>query len=120
MLVEVRASPDETVLAGYAYLAWSRPPAVVTGPTPLELKRVYIDTPWHGRGLAQTLMADVLRRATEYGAKTMWLSVWEHNFRAQAFYKKYGFSRVGEHVFPVGTDPQVDWLLEKPMISVSG
>jgi ribosomal protein S18 acetylase RimI-like enzyme len=60
-------------------------------------------------------MTEVLRHATIQGAHTLWLGVWEHNARAIAFYRKYGFQRIGEHVFPVGSDPQIDWLFARPL-----
>ena len=42
--------------AGYAQLARSEPPAPVTRPAPVEIVRFYVDRPWHGQGVAQTLM----------------------------------------------------------------
>ena len=41
----------------------------------------------------------------------MWLGVWERNVRAQAFYRKHGFDRVGSKVFVVGSDPQTDLVM---------
>jgi diamine N-acetyltransferase len=38
--------------------------------------------------------------------------VWEHNPRAQAFYKKSGFVAVGSQTFFVGTDEQTDRVME--------
>ena len=37
----------------------------------------------------------------------------EKNINAQHFYKRHGFKRVGQHVFQVGDDLQIDWLLLK-------
>jgi ribosomal protein S18 acetylase RimI-like enzyme len=48
------------------------------------------------------------------GADVAWLGVWEHNPRAIAFYRKWGFVEVGEHTFPVGDDPQRDLVLCRP------
>ena len=115
LVVEATVLEGDHTLIGYASLYHSPAPAVVAGPAPLELKRFYIDSPWHGQNVAQALMAEVLRAATSCGAQTLWLGVWEYNTRAQAFYRKYGFQRVGEHVFPVGSDPQVDWLLARSL-----
>jgi diamine N-acetyltransferase len=39
--------------------------------------------------------------------------VWEFNERAIRFYEKHGFEKFGEHVFMLGNDPQIDWLLKK-------
>lgn len=52
-----------------------------------------------------------LQIAQEEGFQTVWLGVWERNFRAQAFYKKYGFATVGQHVSRLGTDGQVDLVM---------
>jgi ribosomal protein S18 acetylase RimI-like enzyme len=77
----------------------------------IELWRFYVDKPWHGQGLAHTLMAAAKARARKRGASTMWLGVWERNARAQAFYRKHGFHKVGNHIFVVGSDPQTDDIL---------
>ena len=68
-----------------------------------------------GRGVAHALMGAALDAARARGAKTLWLGVWERNQRAVAFYGKYGFSRVGEHTFVLGSDAQTDWLLARPL-----
>lgn len=98
-------------LAGYAKLLTGLPPECVTGESPIELVRFYIDRQWHGSGLASELMQSCLEEARGRGFKTMYLGVWENNERAKAFYKKWNFVRVGEHVFPMGDDPQIDWWM---------
>lgn len=95
----------------YAQLRDGPTPACVTGPQPVELWRFYLDREWHGRGVAQALMARVQDEARGRGARTLWLGVWEHNARARAFYAKCGFADVGEHVFLFGTDPQTDRVM---------
>lgn len=70
-----------------------------------ELARLYVSRPWHGRGVAQDLMAQALQAASTSGAAQLWLGVWERNGRAQAFYRKLGFRECGEHIFMVGDDP---------------
>jgi ribosomal protein S18 acetylase RimI-like enzyme len=69
-----------------------------------------------GRGLAQALMAEVENAARRRGAHELWLGVWERNPRAQAFYRKCGFEKVGTQIFVVGDDPQTDhvMLMELP------
>jgi RimJ/RimL family protein N-acetyltransferase len=42
--------------------------------------------------------------------------VWEHNPRAIAFYRKFGFVAVGDHIFPVDHDPQRDILMARPVM----
>ncbi len=100
-------------LIGYGQLRWSNAPACVAGARPAEIQRLYVDAPWHGRGVAQRLMASLLDAASKGGADVAWLGVWERNPRAVAFYEKSGFSVVGDHVFVVGSDPQRDLVLAK-------
>jgi diamine N-acetyltransferase len=99
-------------LAGYAQLRPGRAPACVTASHPIELWRFYVARDWHGRGLAQKLMADVVAAARGRNSGVLWLGVWERNPRAQAFYKKSGFVAVGSQTFLVGTDEQTDRVME--------
>jgi ribosomal protein S18 acetylase RimI-like enzyme len=99
-------------LTGYAQLRLSRSPACITAARPLELWRFYVARAWHGRGVAQELMAGAVAAARGRGAASLWLGVWERNPRAQAFYKKCGFVDVGSQTFFVGTDEQTDRVME--------
>lgn len=99
-------------LAGYAQLRPGRPPASVARARPLELWRFYVTREWHGRGIAQPLMAAVIAAARGQNSGVLWLGVWERNPRAQAFYKKSGFIDVGSQTFLVGTDEQTDRVME--------
>lgn len=102
-------------MAAYAHLADGPSPECITGPAPIELRRFYVEREWHGRGVAQQLMEAVLAVARDRGKETLWLGVWERNPRAIAFYSKYGFERVGEYTFMLGSDAQTDWLLARPL-----
>ena len=102
-------------LAAYAQVCRHEAPPCVGGPDPVELCRFYVDRPWHGSGLAQRLMAAVCEAASGLGGRTLWLSVWERNPRARAFYARYGFRDVGDGVFVVGGDRQSDRILEMPI-----
>ena len=102
-------------IAGFAQLRSGPPPACVTGPQPIELKRLYVEQRWHGAGVAQTLMAHAIELAQQRGAKTLYLSVWQHNHRAIAFYAKHGFERVGVAPFRVGADIQLDPVMMRPL-----
>jgi len=109
-------------LAGYVQLCGAPPPPCVTGPQPLELKRLYVDQRWHGGGVAAALMAHALEIAEQRGAQTLYLAVWEHNHRAIAFYRKYGFEQVGSAAFTLGSDRQIDpvMALRLPAAAATG
>lgn len=98
--------------AGFAKIYVGEIPACVRGGSPIELGRLYVDKQWIGFGIGPALMQRCVDEARRRGHQTMFLGVWERNFRAQAFYRKWGFEKIGEHIFQVGHDPQTDWLME--------
>jgi ribosomal protein S18 acetylase RimI-like enzyme len=102
-------------LTGYAQLRAIAPPPCVTGPAPLELKRLYVDRRWHGGGLAAALLDRAIAIAMQRGAQTLYLSVWQHNHRAIAFYVKHGFVQVGVSEFTLGRDVQFDPVMVRPL-----
>ena len=99
------------VAIAFAQIRADHVPACVSDERAIELWRFYVAREWHGRGVAQALMARAKEEAGAMGAKTVWLGVWERNDRARAFYRKCGFVDVGEHVFLFGTDPQTDRVM---------
>jgi ribosomal protein S18 acetylase RimI-like enzyme len=106
---------EEGALIAFAQLRDVAPGDGVTGAHPVELWRFYVDSAWHGRGVAATLMAEVEAAARGRGGDTLWLGVWERNTRAQAFYRRQGFTVVGSHIFQLGADPQRDLVMAKEL-----
>lgn len=96
---------------GYAQLHAGVTPECVTGALPIELVRFYLIQQWHGRGVSAAMMRACMDAARQTGYQTLWLGVWEHNGRAQAFYRKWGFHEVGQHNFQLGADIQTDILM---------
>ncbi len=81
----------------------------------IELKSLYVDEHYHGKGVAQQLMTCILQHAKDFAYQLIYLSVWEYNFKAQTFYKKFGFEDSGhQNDFPIGNTPQTDlWYWKK-------
>lgn len=102
-------------MAGFAQVREGRWPPCVTGESPVEVWRFYVDRPFQGRGIAQALMDAVEQIARERGARTLWLGVWERNPRAIAFYTKCGFADVGSHAFIFGTEEQTDRVMARSL-----
>jgi ribosomal protein S18 acetylase RimI-like enzyme len=102
-------------IVGFAQLRLGPVPPCVTGPMPMELVRFYVDTPLHGTGLARRLMEAVVDEARVRAMRTLWLGVWEHNPRAQAFYRKAGFVDVGAQTFRLGSDVQTDRVMSRSL-----
>jgi ribosomal protein S18 acetylase RimI-like enzyme len=113
-------------LIGYSQVRRGPSPPCITGEAPVEIWRFYVDRPWHGRGLAHRLMAAARQASRELGGRTLWLSVWERNPRAIAFYAKHGFRDVGAVDFWLGSDRQIDRVMavdlppEEPARGVPG
>ena|SRR6187402_588648 len=106
---------DGDAIAGFAQVRTGNRPSCVDASRPVELHRIYVESPWHGRGVAALLMQAALDDAARRGADGVWLGVWENNPRAIRFYAKFGFTEVGEHLFHVGSDAQRDLLMSRPL-----
>lgn len=101
------------VAVGYAMLRSGNVLENVTGVNPIELVRLYVSQDQLGSGVGAALMQASIDEARRSGHKTLWLGVWEHNPRAQAFYRKWNFTEIGTHVFQLGNDPQTDILMQR-------
>ena len=101
---------------GYAKLRTGTTEPNVKGPDPVELERLYVDRSAIGHGVGAALMRAALDEARSAGHGTVWLGVWERNWRAIAFYEKWGFETVGDHVFRLGSDAQRDLIMERPVL----
>ena len=101
------------VAVGYAMLRSGAAPEQVTGERPIELVRLYVSRDSLGSGVGAALMQTCIDEAKRSGHQTLWLGVWEHNNRAQAFYRKWKFREVGTHMFQLGDDPQTDLLMQR-------
>ncbi|EHD13825.1 protease synthase and sporulation negative regulatory protein PAI 1 [Commensalibacter intestini A911] len=79
----------------------------------LEIERVYVLQKFHRKKVGQALYAHAFSIAKEKEVDYVWLGVWEHNYKAMAFYKKNGFVPFSQHEFVLGTDHQIDILMKK-------
>lgn len=80
-----------------------------------ELSKCYVAPSRHGAGVAALLVGASVRCAVDAGAVGMWLGVNEENARAQRFYGKHGFRRVGAKRFLVGDRYEDDWVMERSL-----
>ena len=111
---------DGGPLAGYTMLVVAEPadPDVVAAvrvrPT-AELSKIYVRQGQHGRGTAGALLARTIEAARDRGAAGVWLGTNEENARAQAFYVKHGFARVGTKRFKLGDRYEHDFVFERAL-----
>ena len=102
---------DEPV--GYVRMRENNAPPELQGKESIEIARIYATTSAIGKGVGKIKMQKCLHIASQLGKELIWLGVWEHNQRAIDFYTRWGFQKFDEHVFQLGDDPQIDWLMVK-------
>lgn len=113
------AETGGTVL-GYAMLVRGEPSdddvrATIRLRPTVELSKIYVLPQAHGTGAAALLMARALEWARATGAAGVWLGVNQQNERAQRFYGKSGFERVGAKRFLVGGVYEDDYVMERAL-----
>ncbi|RIX27536.1 GNAT family N-acetyltransferase [Amnibacterium setariae] len=124
------ADPDRVLLVaeptpgapldGYAMLVLGEPAdpdvagALRIRPT-VELSKIYVREGGHGRGTAAELLTRALEAGRERGAAGMWLGTNQENERAQRFYAKHAFERVGVKRFRLGDRDEDDFVFERPL-----
>jgi diamine N-acetyltransferase len=113
--METRLAERNGVLLGYAQIGPLKLP-IDPGPAQaLELYRLYLREEVQGAGVAGTLMEWAMARMRAHGATQAFLGVWCENVRAQKFYARYGFVKVGAYRFPVGAQMDDEWILRAPL-----
>lgn len=98
---------------GYATLREGEAPRSVGDSDAIEIARLYSFKRWIGSGVGAALMQRCLDEAASRGRRTIWLGVWEHNTRAIAFYRRWGFADVGAKSFQLGADLQTDRVMAR-------
>lgn len=107
-------------LAGYTMVFFREPSdpavaAVVNQRPSAELSKCYVKEQYHGRGLANALLQTAVDAAIKAGVASIWLGVNQDNIRAQRFYAKFGFKRIGTRQFTVGERVMEDYVMGRMM-----
>jgi len=79
----------------------------------LEIERIYLLKEYQNHGFGGSLMKYAQDAAIDLHRDGICLGVWENNFKAQRFYKRQGFKKIGAHDFNLGSDRQTDYILIK-------
>ena len=101
--------------AGYVYAHPAATPQCVSDKAAVKLERLYLRKRFYGRAVGDALMQISIEESRFRGYHSVWLSSWELNDRANAFYKKWGFEVVGNQKFTVGSDIQSDFILRRSL-----
>lgn len=103
----------EDEVAGYLKINDEDAQTESVKPNALEVERIYLRSKFQHKGLGLVLIKLAEKIAREENRDYMWLGVYEKNINAQKFYKRDGFEKVSQHVYQVGDDPQIDYILAK-------
>lgn len=107
----VRLAERDGALAGYLIGGPMDLPYDTQGRPAACLDRLYLTEAAKGTGLADALMREFLA----WGAgRDLYLSVFAPNARAQAFYRRHGFSIVGAYTFWVGQTGDDERIMLRP------
>jgi len=103
--------------AGYTMLVFREPTdadvaSALTQTPSAELSKCYVRAGDHGTGLASQLMTATIELARSRGSAAVWLGVNEHNAKANRFYEKHGFAKVGNKRFKLGEKWEDDFVRE--------
>jgi Acetyltransferases len=109
---------QEETLVGYIKLNWNDAQTESITENALEIERLYVHPQHKRKGFGRFLMEQSLAIAAAKGKAHVWLGVWEHNEPAKAFYKEMGFRRQGQHIFVMGDDEQIDYIMVKDLSSI--
>jgi ribosomal protein S18 acetylase RimI-like enzyme len=79
-----------------------------------ELKRIYVVRDAQALGIGRALFDATIGWLESSGPRRVWIGVWSGNERAQRFYSRRGFVKVGEYRFRVGDTLDHEFILRRP------
>lgn len=78
-----------------------------------EVQQLYVFAEFHNHRLGTRFMDVGLEWLASQGRSPLYVGVWSENYGAQRFYARYGFSKVGEYGFPVGSTIDREFILKR-------
>lgn len=114
---ELQVVENDGAAVGYTMLVFEEPAnadvrACITARPTAELSKVYVLADQHGSGAGAALMAATIVAARRKEVAGVWLGVNQKNERANRFYEKNGFVKVGTKQFLVGDELHDDFVRE--------
>lgn len=101
--------------SGYSKISYNCPIEPVASPRITKLERLYLLSEFYDKKLGHHLLQfniDLAKRARQEG---MWLYVWKENERALRFYRRAGFTIVGDGFFRLtDTHANPNWQMFLP------
>lgn len=90
-----------TGLVGFAEVSLADEPTPAGGPSGAELVRLYVQPAAQRSGLGRRLIRAAEALAAEAGLPTLWLTAWDGNHRALAFYAREGYTDLGATTYTI-------------------
>lgn len=110
------ASLDNETIA-YLKLNFGTAQTEIHSPQAMEIQRIYVLRKFHGKKIGQLLLNEAIRIGQKSGVNSIWLGVWEKNYKAIQFYINNDFIEFDKHSFSLGNDVQTDLLMELRIIN---
>ena len=88
-------------VAGFSKIILSANHADIAENPVTKLERIYLLKTCYGIGAGEKLFDHNVRLSREHHQLGMWLHVWKENHRAIAFYRKHGFTVMGDYDFEI-------------------
>ncbi len=107
------ATTSDGNLVGYAQASSCDLPIEPMPDGALQLRRLYVRPDILSAGIGAALMLRVFEWVEAAGRPPLFLGVWSGNDRAQKFYARYRFSKVGEYDFPVGAQVDREFIFRR-------
>jgi ribosomal protein S18 acetylase RimI-like enzyme len=105
------ARMDEKII-GYLKVNFGKAQTDFKEDDSIEIERVYVLSEFQEKEVGKKLLDKAIEISSEKNAKSVWLGVWEKNYKAIRFYHKNGFVEFGKHPFVLGDDIQTDILMK--------
>ena len=102
---------------GYAHLVGnSSVPIFETVLKSVELAQLFVEHRELRKGHGSSLIQACLNYAVENGFETLWLKVGERNERAQAFFNRWAFNKIGNCPFKLGLETRNCCVMVRPVL----
>lgn len=107
-------------LVGFSQVGNGTGHAMVRDAAAAELKRLYVQQPFTGRGVGRDLLRHAEKAAAARGGDTLWLTAYTGNARALQFYPRCGYEELGTTVYTFGGEDYPNRVFGKRVRHVTG
>lgn len=110
----VLLAEDDGLAVGYGVAGPCGLPVPELEPNAGEIKRLYVLSSAQGRRIGTRLFEQLVDDLERRRHDSLYLSVWSENLGAQRLYGRYGFVKIGEYGFAVGTQIDREFIFRRP------